>query len=94
MEARKFKVPELHFSSYPEVTDLQIDGIKSDNLPQNTEEDKPRQATPKISPNEVMPNKPTPKAKPDEKSRWMDDELSQIDHQRLLRDEYAKRMQK
>ena len=41
---------------------------------------KPRRYTPRNARNEVVPNKPRPG--------------DEIDHQRLLRDEYAKRMQK
>ena len=52
-------------------------------MPQNIEENMilPRQATPKSSANEVLPNKPKiPKPPGEEKGRWMDDELSTIDH--------------
>jgi hypothetical protein len=92
LDARKSTVPASHLFQ-DDRTNSQIDGVGAEDPPSIASSEKPRQATPKVSPNEVVPNRPKPTDER-EKKRWMEEELSSVDHQRMLRDEYAKRIQK
>ena len=67
--------------------------MEAADLPQNANSETPRQATPKLSANEIVPNRPKP-ADAKEKKRWMEEELGSGDHQRMLKDEYARRIAK